>query len=133
MGIHDEFQVVENLLQSSSDVLCALDHHDHLWGVSVAGQRVLGYAPDELHDVPFRVILHPADHAQVEAIYQAARQQTTPVSFEGRCLTKTGQEVALAWSAFRWPATELLLCVGRVIAPQPITLSAEAPAARAHC
>jgi PAS domain S-box-containing protein len=131
MGIRDEFQVVENLLLSSSDVLCALDHHDHLWRVSVAGERVLGYAPAELHGVPFRTILHPTDCAQAEAAYQAARQQATPVCFEGRCLTKTGQEVALTWSAFRWPATELLLCVGRPVTPQSVPLPAEVPAGNA--
>lgn len=119
MGIRDEFQVVENLLLSSSDVLCALDHHDHLWRISGAGQRLLGYAPEELHGVSFRAILHPADWAPVEAAYQAARRQAPPVCFAGRCLTKTGQAVALTWSAFRWPATKLLLCVGRPLEPQP--------------
>jgi PAS domain S-box-containing protein len=127
MGIHDEFQVVENLLLSSSDVLCALDHHNHLWRVGAVGLRVLGYAPDELNGAPFETILHPTDCAQVEAAYQAARQQATPVYFQGRCLTKTGQAVELAWSAFRWPATELLLCVGRVVEAQPVILSAETP------
>jgi PAS domain S-box-containing protein len=131
MGIHDEFQVVENLLRSSSDVLCALDHQDHLWQVSVAGQRVLGYAPEELHGVPFHAILHPTDYAHIEAAYQAARQQATPVGFEGRCLTKNGEEVTLAWSAFRWPATELLLCVGRVLEPQPGPVPAKIPAGNA--
>jgi len=128
MDSHNEFQVVVNLLYSSSDVVCALDHHDHLWGVSVTGLHVLGYAAQELHGVPFRAILHPSDCAQVEAMYQPARQQDTPVSFAGRCLTKTGQEVALTWSAFRWPATELLLCVGRAVAPQSVTPPAETPA-----
>lgn len=131
MSIHDERQVVENLLLSSSDVLCALDPNDHLWQVGEAGQRLLGYAPAELHGTPFRAILHPTDYAQVEAAYQAARQQATPVCFAGRCLTKTGQEVALAWSAFRWPATELLLCVGRPVAPRPVTLPAATPAGNA--
>jgi PAS domain S-box-containing protein len=131
MGTPDEFQVVENLLLSSSDVLCALDYHDRLWRLSVAGQRMLGYEPDEVHGVPFSTILHPTDCAHVEAAYQAARQQDTPVCFEGRCLTKTGQEVELAWSAFRWPATELLLCVGRAIGSQPVALPIETPASSA--
>ncbi|MGI4865076.1 MAG: PAS domain-containing protein [Janthinobacterium lividum] len=125
MASHAEFQVVENLLLSSSDVVCALDQHDHLWRISVAGQRVLGYAPQELTGVPFRAILHPTDYASIEAAYQAARQQATPVRFAGRCLTKTGQAVAFTWSAFRWPATELLLCVGRLVEPQPLLLPAE--------
>jgi PAS domain S-box-containing protein len=131
MDIRDEFQIVENLLLASSDVLCALDHHDHLWRVGVAGLRMLGYAPAELHGVPFSTILHPTDRAPVEAAYQAARQQATPVCFEGRCLTKSGQEVSLVWSAFRWPATELLLCVGRAAEPRPVTRSAETPAGNA--
>jgi PAS domain S-box-containing protein len=131
MGIRDEFQVVENLLLSSSDVLCALDPRGHLWRVGAAGQRVLGYAPDELHGVPFRAILHPTDCAQVEAACQAARHQATPVGFEGRCLTKGGRAVALAWSAFWWPATELLLCVGRTAEAPLATLPAEAPVGNA--
>jgi PAS domain S-box-containing protein len=131
MAIQDEHQVVENLLLSSSDVLCVLDAKGHLWRVGTAGQRVLGYAPQELDSLPFRTILHPTDYPQVEAACQAARQQATPVDFAGRCLTKTGQEVALTWSAFRWPATELLLCVGRPVGPRPVTLPAEIPAGNA--
>jgi PAS domain S-box-containing protein len=132
MGIRDELQAVENLLLSSSDVLCALDPRGHLWRVGVAGQRVLGYeAPDELHGVSFRAILHPSDCAQAEAAYQAAWHQDTPVCFEGRCLTKTAQVVALTWSAFRWPATELLLCVGRTVDSRPVMLPAETPTGNA--
>ncbi|MFD1874952.1 PAS domain S-box protein [Hymenobacter bucti] len=131
MGIRDEFQMVENLLLSSSDVLCALDQHDRLWRIGMAGQRVLGYAPAELTGAPFRTLLHPTDYAQVEAAYQAARQQATPVCFEGRCLTKTGQAVALAWSVFRWPATELLLCMGRTVESQLVTRPTEIPAGNA--
>ncbi|TDN38876.1 PAS domain-containing protein [Hymenobacter sp. UV11] len=132
MGIRDELQVVEHLLHSSSDVLCALTPTGHLWRVSAAGQRVLGYAPEELHDAPFRTILHPTDCAQVEAACQAAWQQAAPVSFEGRCLTKTGQAVGLAWSAFQWPATELLLCVGRAVEPPPAPVPAETAAGNAR-
>ena len=123
-----EFQVVENLMLSSSDVLCALDPNDHLWRVSAAGQRVLGYAPDALNGLPFSAVLHPDDCAQALSACQAARQQAAPTGFEGRSLTKTGQEVALAWSAFQWPATELLLCVGRVVEPRPAPVPAALPA-----
>ena len=125
MDSSDEFQVVKNLLLSSSDVLCALNSSGHLWRVSVAGQRVLGYAPAELDGAPFSTILHPDDHAHVEAACQKARAQDAPVEFVGRCLAKAGQEVALAWSAFRWPASELLLCVGRTAVSWPAALPAK--------
>jgi PAS domain S-box-containing protein len=116
MAIRDELQALENLLLYSSDVLCALEPNGHLWQVSAAGQRVLGYAPQELAGTPFDDLLHPADRVEVLAKCQAAQQQADPVSFECRCLTKTGHELRLAWSAFRWPVSELLLCVGRVVA-----------------
>ncbi|MGI4865573.1 MAG: PAS domain S-box protein [Janthinobacterium lividum] len=127
MDSHDEFQVVENLMLSSSDVLCALDLDDHLWRVNAAGQRVLGYAPDALNGLPFGAILHPADRAQMLGACQAARQQAAPTGFEGRSLTKTGQEVVLAWSAFWWPATKLLLCVGHVVESRPAPVPATIP------
>ncbi|MVN74776.1 PAS domain S-box protein [Hymenobacter sp. HMF4947] len=131
MDIRDEFQVVENLMLSSSDVLCALDASGHLRRVSAAGQRVLGYAPDELNGVPFSTILHPADCAQALAACAAARRQAAPVYFEGRYLTKAGQAAGLAWSAFRWPAIELLLCVGRTTGARPATLPVDASASNA--
>jgi PAS domain S-box-containing protein len=59
MAIRDELQALENLLLYSSDVLCALEPNGHLWQVSAAGQRVLGYAPQELAGTPFDDLLHP--------------------------------------------------------------------------
>jgi PAS domain S-box-containing protein len=127
MALPDELQALENLLLYSSDVLCALEPNGHLWQVSAAGQRVLGYAPQELAGTPFGGLLHPADRVEVLAKCQAAQQQVAPVSFECRCLTKTGKELRLAWSAFRWPTSELLLCVGRVVAVQLPSLPPESP------
>ncbi|MGI4871890.1 MAG: PAS domain-containing protein [Janthinobacterium lividum] len=119
MDISNDLQVLENLLTYSTDLLCALAPDGQLRGVSATGQRLLGYTPAALAGTPFRTILHPADCAQALAACQAARQQVAAVNFESRCLTKAGQEVALAWSAFRWPATELLLCIGHAITAQP--------------
>jgi PAS domain S-box-containing protein len=119
MNTRDELQALENLLLYSSDVLCALDAKGHLWQVSAAGQRLLGYAPQELAGRPFDVLLHPADCEQVLAHCQAAQQQTAPLNFDGRCRTKSGHEVGLSWSAFRWPSSELLLCMGRLHTKAP--------------
>ncbi len=132
MGIRDEFQVVENLMLSSSDVLCALDPNGHVWRVSEAGQQLLGYAPDELNGAPFSAIMQPADRVQAVAACQAAWQQAAPVCFESRCLTKAGQEVVLSWAAFRCPATQLLLCVGHSVEPRPASLPAEISASVAR-
>jgi PAS domain S-box-containing protein len=127
MAPPDELQALDNLLLSSSDVLCVLDADGHLWRVSAAGLRVLGYAPQELAGIPFGALLHAADREAVLAQCQAAQHAAAPMSFEGRCLTKTGQEVLLAWSAFRWPASALLLCVGHVLAVQMPALPPESP------
>lgn len=115
MNNRDELRALEHLLCYSSDLLCTLDANGHLWQVSVAGQRLLGYTAQELAGRPFDVLLHPADCEQVLAYCQAAQQQVAPLTFEGRCQTKSGHEVRLAWSAFRWPASELLLCLGRAL------------------
>ena len=118
MTTHPDLQVLEQLLRHSADVVCVLEAGDQLRAVGATGQRVLGYAPAELAGKPFSFLLHPADRAPVLAACHTAQQQATPVSFGGRCLTKAGQEVELAWSALRWPATELLLCMGHHVVAQ---------------
>ncbi|RZK18633.1 MAG: PAS domain S-box protein, partial [Hymenobacter sp.] len=117
MRIRDDLPVLEHLLLASADVLCALTPAGQLRGVSATGQRLLGYTPSELADIPFRAVLHPADCEHVLATCRLARQQAAPIRFEGRCLTKLGQELALVWSVFQWPATELLLCIGHPAPP----------------
>ena len=125
MDIPNDLQALENLLAHATDLLCALAPDGRLHRVGAASQRLLGYAPAELAGTPFGALLHPADRAQALAACQAAAQQAEPAYFEGRCLPKAGPPVAVAWSVFRWPGTELLLCVGHAVAvaPQP----AEAP------
>jgi len=132
MVIRDDLQVLEQLLLSSSDVLCALTPTGQLHGVSASGERLLGYAPAELLDSQFGALLHLADRERALATCQLARQQAAPSSFEGRCLTKAGQELVLAWSVFPWPATELLLCIGHLVAaPSSVALLAQTSAGNA--
>lgn len=127
-----DLQGLEYLLLASADVLCVLTPTDQLYGVSATGQRLLGYAPAALAEAPFRMLLHPADCALALAQCQAARQQAAPATFECRCLTQTGQELVLVWSVFRWPATELLFCVGHPVAVlAPVAAPSQLPTATA--
>ncbi|MGI4738020.1 MAG: PAS domain-containing protein [Janthinobacterium lividum] len=125
MAIRDDLQALEHLLLASADVLCALTTTDQLHGVSARGERLLGYAPAELVTTPFGALLHPADSEQVLAACQRARRQAAPVGCQGRCLTKTGQELGLTWSVFQWPAAELLLCVGQPVAAPTLVVPAQ--------
>ena len=97
----------------SSDVICIIDSQHIFRRVSAACRKVLGYGGPELVGRPFADIVHPDDRSTVLETCEDAYQQAEPVGFDCRCLSQTGQELIMAWSAFRSPTDDLLICVGR--------------------
>lgn len=105
-------------MRYSPDVYCAVDQQGRFQWVNAACRRVLGYESDEMIGLRFADVVHPDDRATALENCLRARQWAEPVGFESRCLGKAGQQATLAWSVFRAPADELLLCAGRDVTAQ---------------
>jgi PAS domain S-box-containing protein len=109
----EDFRRLEQIMRFSPDILCAIDSQGLLGAVNVAFGQVLGYSEASLVGKPFTTIIHPDDRLAALHLTWKGQAQDMALDFECRCVGQTGQEVVVAWSVFRAPADELLLCVGR--------------------
>ena len=108
---------LERVLEHAPDLICALDAAGTFRHVGAA-RHVLGYDGPDLVGQSFGAVLHPDDRAAALARCLAAFEQAEPLTFESRCLSRTGQEVVVAWAVSRPPAEALLLCIGRDVTAQ---------------
>jgi PAS domain-containing protein len=80
--------------------------------MSQAARRALGFAPADLLGRPFAELFHSDDRATVATqLSQAAAGE--PVRFHGRCLSRAGQPVPMAWAPCRASDFGVLLRFGK--------------------
>lgn len=104
---------LQKVLDSSLDVICAINKEGLFTQVSRASVNVWGYTPEEIIGEEFMRFVHPDDR---EATIQAAKEVITGKSFtnfQNVYIHKNGSLVPLMWSA-RWDEDEeIMFCVGR--------------------
>ena len=106
-------QELENILDSSVDMICTLDILGRVVRMSAACRRILGFTPDELVGRRLADLLLAEDVARSEEATEAIRRGSPVVAFENRLRRKDGSVVHLSWSA-RWSAADgTMYCVGR--------------------
>ena len=99
---------LNNILDSSQDMICSVDSLGCFIKVSAACTDILGYRPDELTGRSVFEFIHPEDH---KVIQQVANKSIS--NFENRYLHKNGSWVPIAWSIKRQPKINITIAVGR--------------------
>ncbi|MDQ2919084.1 MAG: response regulator, partial [Verrucomicrobiota bacterium] len=89
------------VVDSSFDLICSFDVDGNFLRINRAGERILGYAAEELKGRSFKEFLHPDDLHRSEKAAGDILAGHAVTNFENRYLRKNGEIVDLAWSA-RW-------------------------------
>lgn len=101
-------QSVEDLnkvMDSSLDVICAVDANGTILKVSAASKAVWGYAPEELIGTPIFNLVHQDDIKKTKRSARDVMNGNNINHFENRYVRKDGTLVTLEWNA-RWDAKD---------------------------
>jgi PAS domain S-box-containing protein len=118
MAPSKDFHTLAQAMRFSPDAICAIDSQGLLQAVNEVFQRLLECGEGELVGRRFVEIMHPDDHAAAAGLAWSEQASAGDLTFESRCTGRAGQQTVVAWSAFRAPTDELLLCVGRNVTEQ---------------
>lgn len=90
---------LQQILDSSLDVICILDANGIFKKVSEASFQVWGYKPEELVGKPFTDIIHPDDVERSTPPYVQISEDGALSLIQNRYIHKAGHEVEMLWSA----------------------------------
>jgi PAS domain S-box-containing protein len=98
----------------SLDLICTASPDGFFTRVNPAGQRLLGYRPDELLARPFLDFVHPDDRAMTVAELRRQTEEGLPVfNFRNRYRHKDGSYLWLEWSSRPDQQRKRLMAVAR--------------------
>jgi len=104
---------LENVMNSSLDLICAIDKEGRFVHLNGACKELLEYEPSELLGTNFIDLVHSEDLEQTLAINSEVVDGGTITNFRNRFVTKSGKAVHIMWSA-RWDEYKnLMYSVGR--------------------
>lgn len=83
------------------DAVCVVDRDGCFQFVSAAGERIFGYAPDEMVGRPVLDFVHPGDRERTLGAIHEILGGAPKHHFENRYLRKDGSTAHIMWSA-RW-------------------------------
>lgn len=90
---------LQEILDSSLDVICILDADGRFKKVSAASYTVWGYTPEELLDKSFTDLIHPEDVVRSTLPYVQISEDGALSLIQNRYIHKAGHEVEMLWSA----------------------------------
>ncbi|WP_456489698.1 PAS domain-containing sensor histidine kinase [Marinobacter nauticus] len=107
----------ERILEFSRDILCSISRDGHFLQISPACEDILGYAPDELINQHYDLILVPEDRASTEneVLLLVSGEHDRASGFRTRLRHKDGRIVTISWTSEWSTADQALFCVGRDI------------------
>ncbi len=102
-----------NVMDLLLDAICVVDAQGRFLFVSAAGERIFGYAPEEMIGRPMIDLVFPEDRARtLNAVDEIVAGDHKP-HFENRYVRKDGRIVHIMWSA-RWSqADQVRVAVAR--------------------
>jgi PAS domain S-box-containing protein len=92
---------LNKILNSSLDVICAVDANGFFLYVSAACESVWGYTADELIGKSLLDFVYPEDHEKTKAEAAKVMEGNNRIHFENRYVRKDGSLAPITWSA-RW-------------------------------
>ncbi len=92
---------LNKIMDSSLDVICAVDANGNFIKVSAASEAVWGYRPEELIGKPLINLVHHEDNEETYKTADHVMAGNNVNHFENRYIHKDGSLVPIEWSA-RW-------------------------------
>lgn len=96
---------INKIMDSSLDVICAVDENGIFKKVSAASEAVWGYKPEELIGKPLFDYVHQEDNDITRQTAAEVMKGKSITYFENRYIRKDGTLVNIEWSA-RWDAND---------------------------
>ncbi len=101
----DAREELSKILDSSLDIICAVDANGNFLKVSAAAKTVWGYEPEELKGKPMMDYVYPADREKTRTAAANIMAGVTFTNFNNRYVRKDGSVVPINWSA-SWDAND---------------------------
>lgn len=106
---------LNEIFKFTPDILCIAGIDGYFKRVNPAASTLLGYSMQELLEKPYKSFVHP-DDLQVTMEMEATLEAGSDVSyFENRYITKSGNEVWLAWTSRVFQGEETFFGVAKDI------------------
>ncbi|MDP3467318.1 MAG: PAS domain S-box protein [Daejeonella sp.] len=100
-ALRDSLNDTNKLMDSSRDVICAVDVEGRFVKVSAASKRVWGYAPEELVGKKIFDMVYEEDRVKTIKSAEIVMAGINLTNFENRYIHKDGSIVPISWSV-RW-------------------------------
>lgn len=106
---------LNKIMDSSLDVICAIDAEGRFVKVSAASLKIWGYQPEELLGKAFMSLVYQEDFDVTTKASEAVMGGMETNNFENRNVRKDGRIINMLWSA-KWDDTEqIMFCFARDI------------------
>ncbi|HVS92928.1 MAG TPA: PAS domain S-box protein [Mucilaginibacter sp.] len=92
---------LEKIMDSSMDMICAIDENDCIVSINAASEKILGYKPEELIGRRLFDFIYPEDLEMTMKMAASVMAGNPVTNNENRYVRKDGSLVSLMWSA-RW-------------------------------
>ncbi len=96
---------LRKIMDSSLDIICAVDASGHFIQVSAASERIWGYKPAELTGKYLMDYVYHEDHQMTQSRAASVMDGVIMPGFENRYVRKDGSLVDIEWTA-NWDANE---------------------------
>ncbi|MFC7514972.1 EAL domain-containing protein [Herbaspirillum sp. GCM10030257] len=115
--LKQELDACQRMLDTTPDVICAINASGAFVQVSAASQRLWGYAATELIGRPAFELVHPEDRKKYnDTIRRLCLGETTSIQpFENRFVHQDGHPIHVSWTANWSESDQHLYCVARDI------------------
>lgn len=104
---------LQNILDSSPDIICTLSVNGHFVDVNGAAIRLWGYNPSELILHPLLDYILEEDHQKTIETFKAVINGVSTTNFENKYLHKNGSIIPMIWSMRLDSHSQLIYCNGR--------------------
>ncbi|MCE0484117.1 MAG: PAS domain S-box protein [Methylacidiphilales bacterium] len=104
---------LQQILDSSLDVICTLDANGGFIQVNAACEKIWGYTPSELIGTTCTDLVLPEDRSKTLEMRAGIQKGKVTHDFENRYVRKNGAIVDMMWSATWSQSKQCMFCVGR--------------------
>ncbi|HTK22143.1 MAG TPA: PAS domain S-box protein [Mucilaginibacter sp.] len=104
---------LKRIMNSSMDMIFAVDTDDIIVSVSAASESILGYRPEEMTGKPLFNFIYPPDRERTVEIANTVKAGLKVTNVENRYVHKNGSLVPLHWSAVADPTENVRYGIAR--------------------
>ncbi len=104
---------LKRIMDSSMDMIFAVDTDDIIVSVNAASESILGYKPEEMIGKPLFDFLYPPDREKTIEIAKTVKAGVKVTNVENHYVHKNGTPIPLHWSAVANPAERIRYGIAR--------------------